>query len=280
MTKYEKKKIKCKPGVRSKEEEDKIHQYLSEGKTSEEIATLLNRNIRKVKEWIEELHIRAIDGIDPYDVRRMLDSLHKAHFWFEISQQFTQEEIRYFEGEWVSLMSQFKEDVLPAETLMLKQLITINILINRSMKERKRYLEEIEKIQVVIDKEYKKSIDNRDSDLLSQLEQQVSFARSSITQYTTEYAKLLGEQNRINKDLKATRDQRIKRIEDSKTSFTGWLKALEDEKYRERVGFEAEVMKIAKHKAEKDLSEFHSFADNKLDRPLLTPEVVLEEEDV
>ena len=64
-------------------------------------------------------------------------------------------ELLYFENTWVNLVKQFREDVLPAEELQIKQFITIDILINRSMKERKRHIAETEKLQKQVDLEYK-----------------------------------------------------------------------------------------------------------------------------
>jgi hypothetical protein len=75
------------------------------------------------------------------------------------------------------------------------------------MKERKRHISETEKLQKLVDKEYEKSEDQRDIPKLANLETQLSFARNSIANYTNEYTKLLNEQQKISKDLKATREQ-------------------------------------------------------------------------
>ena len=64
-------------------------------------------------------------------------------------------ELQYFEDTWIGLIKQFREDVLPAEELQIKQFITIDILINRSMKERKRHIADTEKLQEEVDREYK-----------------------------------------------------------------------------------------------------------------------------
>ena len=74
-------------------------------------------------------------------------------------------------------------------------------------------------------------------------------------------------------------DQRIKRIEDSKTTFSGLLRALDEEDLRRRMGDEAELMKLAKDKSKKKLSEVHIYSDGEGDLPLLTPETVLTQED-
>ena len=80
---------------------------------------------------------------------------------------------------------------------------------------------------------------------LTNLETQLSFARNSITSYTNEYTKLLAEQQKISKDLKATREQRIKRIEDGKSSWTGLIRMLEDEKIREAEGRQMEILSMS-----------------------------------
>lgn len=248
--------------------------------TDTEIADKIGRNERAVRKHIQKLHLKNIvRGTEASDVKRLLDSLHQKYYWGELLLQFTQEEIKYFESSWIALMLQFKEDVLPAEELQIKQLVTMEILINRSMKERRKHIEEIEKIQLQINEEYALDEDMRDINKLANLEQQISYARNAIGQYTTEYTKLLGEQKTINQNLKATRDQRIKRIEDSKTTFAGLLRALDEEDVRKRMGDEAELMRIAKDKSKKKMSEIFIYADGQADQPLLTPETVMEDEE-
>ena len=129
-----------------------------------------------------------------------------------------------------------------------------------------------------VDREYKLPEDARDTAKLVNLETQLSFARNSIANYTNEYTKLLNEQQKISKDLKATREQRIKRIEDGKSSWIGLIRMLEDEEIREKEGREMEIMAMAVDKNRKLISEYHNYADDTVDSPLLTPETVLEKD--
>ena len=184
--------------------------------------------------------------------------------------------LEYFEDTWINLIKQFREDVLPAEELQIKQFITIDILINRSMKERKRHIEETAKLQGEVDKEYNKPEDTRDVARLMNLETQLSFARNSIANYTNEYTKLLNEQQKISKDLKATREQRIKRVEDGKSSWVGLIRMLEDEEIREREGKEMAIIGLATDRSKSILQQYHNFQDNTIDRPFLTSETVTE----
>lgn len=240
----------------------------------EAIALQLNRNVDPINRYIEENKLYAIDEKNENDVLKR--KLHSKTFWNEIIRQFDEDsgELQYFEDTWVGLIKQFREDVLPAEELQIKQFITIDILINRSMKERKRHISETEKLQKLVDKEYEKPEDQRDIPKLANLETQLSFARNSIASYTNEYTKLLNEQQKISKDLKATREQRIKRIEDGKSSWVGLIRMLEDELIREKEGREMEILAMATEKAKENLYEYHTYADNLVDSPILSPEAL------
>ena len=246
--------------------------------TIDQIAQSINRKTAPVTRFIlEQKLLQDEDEESSADTINLKYKLHCKPFWGEIKKQFDNEsgELDYFESIWINLLRQFREDVLPAEELQIKQFITIDILINRSMKERKRHISETEKLQKQVDNEYEKLESDRDIARLMNLETQLSFARNSIANYTNEYTKLLNEQQKISKDLKATREQRIKRIEDGKSSWVGLIRMLEDEDLREKEGREMEIISMAADKAKKLLEEYHSYADSSVDQPLLTPESVL-----
>lgn len=271
-------KITKKRGQLSLDEEQFIRENVNKI-SLDDIANALNRTKAPVKRYIEEN--RLFEGDDALDDEEYLKSkLHSKTFWTEIKKQFDNEtgELEYFEDTWVGLIKQFREDVLPAEELQIKQFITIDILINRSMKERKRHIAETEKLQRLVDKEYEKPEDQRDIPKLTNMETQLSFARNSIANYTNEYTKLLNEQQKISKDLKATREQRIKRIEDGKSSWVGLIRMLEDEAIREKEGREMEIIRMATEKSKHKLYEYHEFIDNSVDKPFLTPESVQQED--
>lgn len=263
-----------KRGQLSLEEEKFIRDNFS-SLTAQEIADQLNRSIAPIQRYIKENNIVPSDQ-EAKDSEILKHKLYTKTFWQEIIRQFDEDtgELAYFENTWVSLIKQFREDVLPAEELQIKQFITIDILINRSMKERKRHISETEKLQKLVDKEYEKPEDQRDIAKLANLETQLSFARNSIANYTNEYTKLLNEQQKISKDLKATREQRIKRIEDGKSSWIGLIRMLEDEEIREKEGRELEILATAAENAKNKMFQYHTYADQVIDKPFLTPESV------
>ena len=247
----------------------------------EQIAEALNRTVKPVQRYVTESKIGLKSKDEQENDTTLRQKLHAKTFWVEIEKQFDKStgELQYFEDTWIGLVKQFREDVLPAEELQIKQFITIDILINRSMKERKRHIADTEKLQEEVDREYKLPEDVRDGPKLANLETQLSFARNSIANYTNEYTKLLNEQQKISKDLKATREQRIKRIEDGKSSWIGLIRMLEDEEIREKEGREMEIMNMSVEQQIKKLSEYHEYQDGEVDTPLLTPETVQDKKD-
>jgi hypothetical protein len=268
-----------KRGQLSLEEEQYIRDHVG-SLPVKQIAENLNRTIKPVERYISESKIGLKSKDEQENDTTLRQKLHLKTFWIEITKQFDKStgELQYFEDTWIGLVKQFREDVLPAEELQIKQFITIDILINRSMKERKRHISDTEKLQEQVDNEYKLSEDARDVPKLINLETQLSFARNSIANYTNEYTKLLNEQQKISKDLKATREQRIKRIEDGKSSWIGLIRMLEDEEIREKEGRQMEIMSMAVDKNRKLISDYHDYADDTVDSPLLTPETVLEKD--
>jgi hypothetical protein len=255
-------------------DEEKFIRDNIENLSVENIALQLNRNVEPVNRYIDENQLFSLRDKSENDVLKR--KLHSKTFWSEITRQFDEDsgELEYFENTWVGLIKQFREDVLPAEELQIKQFITIDILINRSMKERKRHIAETEKLQKLVDNEYEKPEAQRDIPRLANLETQLSFARNSIASYTNEYTKLLNEQQKISKDLKATREQRIKRIEDGKSSWVGLIRMLEDEDIREKEGREMEIISMATDKYKKELYAYHNYQDNTVDKPFLNNESV------
>ena len=147
------------------------------------------------------------------------------------------------------------------------------------MVERKRNLEEIESLDSILKEEYARPLGERNTDRIMNLEQQMSLIRGAQSTHTTEYTKLSKEYKALAKDLKATRDQRLQRIEDGKTSWIGLIRMLEDEIVREREGLDMEIISASADKSLQELGEYHTYDDGIVDRPMLTPEIVLEKDD-
>ena len=77
------------------------------------------------------------------------------------------------------------------------------------------------------------------------------------------------------KEMKATREHRVKRFAASKSSFAGWMAYLvSNPEIAQGYGMEMEKMRLAMQKEAERLSQFHKYTDDMVDQPFLTPDTV------
>jgi hypothetical protein len=269
---------KLKKGKWSTDDVEKLTELAKAGTSLEALAETLQRPADTVKRKLRSLNLITNHMTDDErDMVKIRSELHQEHLWEQVQNVFSARELQYFESSWINMMRQFRSDVQPSEKIQIKQFITHEILINRVLRDKKRHIEEIDKIQEKIDKEYEKPLADRDSDYLGNLEGQITFMRSAIGAYTKEHTDLSKKLQEVGKDLKATRDQRIKRIDDARSTFTGLIRLLEDEDTKRQMGRDMEIRRIAKDQSVERLSEYHQYVDGMIDQPLLNSDTVKEE---
>jgi hypothetical protein len=190
----------------------------------------------------------------------------------ELVSQFTPAELVFFEKTWVEYYRQFAEDVTPTEENEMIELIRVRILINRVMRDKHEIIQNIQRIERLLEIETSKEDINMV--VVTNLQQQLGGAIASKAAFIKEYDTLTGKLERFTKDLKGTRESRLKRIEDSKSNFTSWLRNIEEEEVRRREGYDMEKHAIAGDKALERLSEWHEYDDKQVDQPFLNEETV------
>jgi len=269
-----------KKGRISKEEENIILKNID--MPHEKLAEKLDREPHSVLSFIKK---KVAKGDLPNPVwLREVDNEEKAGYdlsfrpyWAELKQQFTDEELKLFKYHWSRIISQFKDDVIPTEELQVVDLIKLELLMNRSLKANKDSIEQIDDLTTLIQAEKEHNPDQQNTDLIFNMERQVASLRASQESLNKDYRELQTKKNTMLKDMKATREQRVKRYEDSKTSFAGWMAYLvtnPDVTYS--YGIEMEKMRIAMEKEKERLSQFHKYTDEMVDQPFLTPDTVKE----
>jgi hypothetical protein len=191
--------------------------------------------------------------------------------------QFTDEELGHFRNRYVQLMSQFRDDIQTTDEIQIFQVITIDILIQRTMKEHKDIEMERIKAHEVIEKvteEFKETGDKSLLDDLKGFELRYAQHSKTLNDLTQRYQSYLMRQSAMLKELKATRDQRMKMFQDSDKNFLGFLRLLAEEDQQIVKGREAEMMRLASQNEARRLAEPHTYDDGAMDQPLLTPETV------
>ena len=194
-------------------------------------------------------------------------------YWGELKQQFTEDELDLFKYHWARIISQFRDDVIPTEELQVVDLIKLELLMNRSLKYNKENIEQISMFEGLIHDLRAVDVDQQDRDEIFNLERQVASLKASQESLNKDYRELQTKKSSMLKDMKATREQRVKRLEDSKQSFVGWLAYLVSNPDVARgYGTEMEKMRLAMNKQKERLSEYHKFQDDIVDQPFLTPD--------
>ena len=258
-----------KTGILSKEEKRTIDR-IANSLTVEDIAKKLDRSVDSIEKYVKEnLHI----GLTPSEAAGY--ELEDRPYWIELKSQFTNDELDLFKYHWSRIISQFKDDVFPTEELQVIDVIKLEILMNRCLKGNKENIEQISTYEQMVKDERSRDKDQQDHDYIINLERQVASLRASQESLNRDYRDLQTKKASMLREMKGTREQRIKRLEDSKQSFTSWVAAMmQDPERMKRYGIQMEKMKAAMSKEEERLSSFHKYDDGIVDQPFLTPDTV------
>lgn len=269
-----------KRGKLSKDEENFIKANVHEMNV-EQIAIAISRTTEPVEKFIKAQNLKSVGIIsdEQYERNLLLSRLRARNYYTELKEMLTPGELSRFEEDWVEVILQFRDNVFYTEEIMIKQWILLQILADRSMKSRKDAMRESENINLQIEELLTLPETERNTPQLNGLTQQLGMAREGMIAFTREHAQILDKIKDIEKSLKANRDARVKIVEDSNTTFKGYLRRLEDEQNRREAGEDAEIKKLAKNEARFRLSQWHQYEDGKVDQPLLNADTVMDEFD-
>ena len=250
--------------------------------TDEQMGYKLKRVPESIKTYRIELLGKGF-GISEEQAQkaRIRSELRVRPEWKYMKEQFTQDELDYFEYAYTNLMAQFRNDVLATEEKQIFQVIELEIFLNRNKRNYKNVIDNVEKMEKLVDKEYQKKANGEtiDKDFLSSLDTQIQSARASQTARINEYKTLFEKHQSVMGDLKATRNQRIKSIEGARTSYIEFIKSLEQAEIRSAEEEQIQIMQLAVEKEYKRLGDYHQYADHVVDRPILNAETVMWDED-
>jgi len=236
------------------------------------IAAELNRDPSSIEAFIKR-KLRL--GLS--EEEEMEFSLEDRPYWSELRQQFTESELELFKYHWSRIISQFKDDVFPTEELQVVDAIKLELLMNRSLKQNKENIDQINSLEKMVQEEKNRSEEDRDRDFILNLERQAAALRAAQESLNRDYRDLQTKKNAMLKEMKGTREQRIKELEDSRQTFIGWIAHLmKNPDLTKQYGIEMEKMRLAMENEKQRLSAYHKYSDGQVDQPFLTPETAKE----
>ena len=237
-----------------------------------DFATHLDRDPASVESYVKDKIGNTT--LDDREIEALHD-LQNRPFWKDLEKQFSEEELQSLLYHWGRIITQFRDDVLPTEELQIIDAIKLEILMNRALIGQQDNMRSIDQFQDAVTVEKNKDLELQDKDYIYNLERQIAVCRAAQDSLTRDYKDLQTKKAAMLKDLKATREQRIKRLEDSKQTFIGWVRNLmSNPDTRREMGIEMEKMRLAMKQEEKRLSEYHQYEDGGIDQPFLTPDTV------
>lgn len=261
-----------KVGRLSKQEWEFIEKN-AERMPADQIAAKLQRNIESV-----EKHLRKISK--SYNKKEVVETqaeydLKSRPYWKELKAQFSEEELELFLHHWKQIIAQFRKDVLPTEELQIIDVIRLEILINRALRGQQESIARVSELERQLEIERQLPQDEQDQDRLFNLERQIASLSSAREAMGKEFKTLQEKKDGLYKVLKATREQRIEKLESNKQTLSSLVhKILRDPEFYEREGKELEKMRLSMEQEKRRLGDYHTFDDGMVDRPMLTAETV------
>ena len=241
----------------------------------DDIAKFLNRTVNPIRRYIREKKAKRNSPFKNEEY--LLVKLHSRYYWPELQHQFNKEEILFFEHEWIQYYKQFSEDVTATEENEMIELIRVSILLNRVMRDKQEVIRNIQRIERLIELEMKKPPDLIDTLAISNLQTQVGGFIAAKAAFIKEYDTLTNKKEKFTRELKGTREARLRKAEDAKSNFNAYLRYLDEEDIRNREGAVMEKLAIAADKSFSRLSEYHEFRDGFVDQPIYNADTVLDE---
>jgi len=233
-----------------------------------EIAKTLRRNpkhVRKVR--AEKEHWMRRDEKDDF-----IKGLRGEHFWKKVKEKLMEDEVEYFEESWADLSTQFSaQGILPTDKHAMQDLIITDILLHRHQKEEKDIRVNISKIGEEMMEEMEKGGGRINSEV-KYLQKCIDGGRATLNSLVKGNTELQRTKDSKFKDLKATRAQRLDKIERGGKTFFDCLRLLNEKESRHKEGQTLAISRHASGLSSATLQEYYEYEDDSVDKPFLFPE--------
>lgn len=264
-----------------------INKYYT-SKTPAEIAAELGRSESAIYNYIEKT--LGVQRDSPMlaggagTAETIITGLRSTPEWDYIKKELTDPELQMFEQSYGKYVEQFEDEgndeIRPTERTQIVLCVKLEILMHRLLRSKKtteitieRLNERVNKLSVKFD-----NLSKDEKSELDSLESKICTFEKTKDSLNKEYMGYLEKHSDILKTMKATRDQRLKNIENSKVSFIDLLRQLQDDDVKEAEGREMELVKKSGENSYKKISAHHKFMDGQLEQPILNSETYQSDE--
>jgi hypothetical protein len=265
-----------KTGRLSKAEWDFIERN-ADDMTAEDIAKELDRDISPVLKHLQKIG-KGPDTRSNIQTQAEYD-IKSRPYWEELKNQFSEKELSLFVYHWREIIAQFRKDILPTEEMQIIDMIKLEILMNRALREQQDSMRKIAGFEGLILAERQQAPDQQDRETIFGLERQIATLRAAKEALSREYKDLQTKKAGMFKDLKGTREQRIQKLENNQDTFDSLVqKLLRDPEHSEQCNMYLEKFRLAIIEEKKRLSAYHTYGDGKVDAPFLNHETIMDKD--
>lgn len=247
-----------------------------------EIAARLNRTVEAVEALLAPAAAAPPAPPPPPDPLRALRS---TIAWRHLTEEFDPKEVRYFEEKYLAYKEQFQEDLMASEDAQLFKAIKAELLMHRNLVQQRRVQGEIDRLEAERDealRAVKGDPTRLSEDERARLLVIDTFLRDAYEDKqgrANEYDKLDKAHGEVMRSLKATREQRFARVENSKRTFLDVVRMFCERDAADRADRQLDQVRRARDKELARLGAVHQFADGAFDRPILSADTVLADGD-
>ena len=197
-----------KKGRFSREEQRFIEQNC-ETMPLEKIAESLDRDASSVENFIKTKLGKGISK-EEEAIRIAEYDLKTRPYWKDLSAQFNAEELEMFLFHWTEMIPQFKDDVFHTEEMQVVDVIKLDILMNRTLKEQQKSMNDIGDMEMLILTEKQKGRDERDRDYILNMERQIAVLRAAQESLGKDYKEMQSKKTRCLKNLRVLENRELK----------------------------------------------------------------------
>jgi len=230
--------------------------------------------LRRSEDFIRKLIAQVPTVQQTEDQSDWVARLHSSSFWVGVKKCLMGSEVAYFEKEWARYSDQFSSstELLATDDLMIRDLVLSDIFQMRANADKTNAMRLISELQKAIHTEGQVDLATRDQLAIVNWTTQVNSLSPAMLAYAKQSMDYQRQKDAKLRDLKGSRDQRFKQIEEINRNIFELLKDLDTRKRRIVEGRMAAKMALSAQLIRDDWNQVMEYEDGTVDKPFLTPE--------
>ena len=205
--------------------------------------------------------------------KKILYDLQRESFFLNMKKSLNKRELDLFKLEYIQLFTQFMSGITYTDKMSIKDLIMIQIQINRLNEEEHMCVQDMRLYRQYIKDESRKDPDDQNADNIKDWREEIKRLESHKKSIIDTVVKLQINVTKKLDDLKATRNQRLDKANNTSKTFPELVADLNSIPRRKIEGRMMGLINLAVEKEKNRLMEPIEYVPGQVDSPFLIPEM-------